>query len=258
MPALRRMKFFWDFITPAYECVLKLLYGNTLRRRINNTDSVYIPFHLRRFTGTYEIDIWKKAMDEVRLGDTVADVGAFFGFYTFPFLKRVGPYGRVVAFEPDPGNLAFLKSITKRYTMGLRLEIVGFAVGQSRGKLKFDAQGISTSSVAIESNPKGQVMEVACVSLDEFFADEKLDIIKIDVEGYEEKVLAGARNILKRKSGYPRAIFIEVHPYAWNVYGTSDTALLDILADAGYKVKNVNGDTMFALKEYGAIMALRE
>lgn len=40
------------------------------------------------------------------------------------------------------------------------------------------------------------------MSLDEFFANEKLDIIKIDVEGYEEKVLLGAKNILMRKSGY--------------------------------------------------------
>ncbi len=258
LPGLRRMDLFWDLITPAYECVLKLIYGNVLRRLINNSDIVYVPHYLRHFTDTYEVNIWKKVMDAVRPGDAIADVGAFFGFYTFAFAKRVGPTGKVVAFEPDPANAAFLRDIVKRYKIGLKPQIVGSAVGDTKGILKFDAQGSSTSGVISRGIPKGAAREVECVSLDEFFADKKLDIIKIDVEGYEEKVLLGAMDILRRKSGCPRAIFIEAHPYAWNNYGTTDKAIIAILRDAGYRVQNINAETLSSIKDYGNIVAVKD
>ena len=257
LPVLRRMNFFWDVLTPAYEYVLKLIYGNTLRLLINNTDVAYVPHCLRHFTDTYETGIWKKVMEQVLPGDTVADVGAFFGFYTFAFAKRVGRAGKVVAFEPDPHNAAFLRSIVKRYKVSRQPQIIVSAVGQAKGVSKFDAQGASTSGIIIKGIPKGEAREVECVSLDEFFANEKLDIIKIDVEGYEEKVLLGAKNILMRKSGYPRAIFIEAHPYAWNNYGTTDKAIIAILRDAGYRVQNANGETLSVIKDYGNIIATR-
>ncbi len=257
LPFLRAMKPFWDMVTPPYEFALRLLYGNTLKRLINNSDVVYVPHWLRHFSDTYEIGFWKIIMDEVHPGDSIADVGAFFGFYTFAFAKRTGPGGRVIAFEPDPYNAAFLKDIVKRYKISLKPEIIGCATGEKRQRLRFDSQGTSTSDVLASGPPKGEAREVECVSLDEFFADDKLDIIKIDVEGYEEKVLLGARNILRRKIGYPRAIFIEVHPYAWNNYGTTDKAIITILNDAGYRVKNTNGETLSAIKDYGNIIATR-
>lgn len=258
LPVLRKINLLWNLITPAYEYTLKAIYGNALRRLINNTDVVYVPHCLRHFTDTYETDFWKVAMNEARPGDTIADVGAFFGFYTFAFTKRVGEAGKVVAFEPDPRNLAFLRNIVKRYKINLKPLIVGSAVGQEKGTSEFDAQGASTSGIILNGIPKGKSVEVECVSLDEFFADEKLDIIKIDVEGYEEKVLLGARNILRRKNGYPRAIFIEVHPYAWNNYGTTDKAILSLLWDAGYRALNINGEKVSAIKDYGNIIAMKD
>ena len=258
LPVLREINFLWNLINPAYECALKLIYGDTLRRLINNTDIVYIPCYLRHFADKYEAGFWKIAMEMVIPGDTIADVGAFFGFYAFAFAKRTGKQGRVVAFEPDPHNLAFLRNIVKRYKISLKPRIVGSAVGDTKGILKFDAQSASTSGVILKGLPKGEVRQVECVSLDEFFADEKLDIIKIDVEGYEEKVLLGARNILKRKRGYPRAIFIEVHPYAWGNYGTTDKAIMAILRDAGYSVQNIQGEIVSAITDYGSIIAVKD
>lgn len=258
LPVLRKINLLWNLITPAYEYTLKAIYGNALRRLINNTDVVYVPHCLRHFTDTYETDFWKMAMNEARPGDTIADVGAFFGFYAFAFAKRVGGTGKVVAFEPDPHNAAFLRNIVKLYKLNLKPRIVGSVVGHTKGILRFDAQGTFTSGVILKGIPKGEAREVECVSLDEFFANEKLDIIKIDVEGYEEKVLLGARNILSRKSGYPRAIFIEAHPYAWNNYGTTDKAIIAILRDAGYRVLNINGEKVSAINDYGNIIAVKD
>lgn len=258
LPILRSAGFFWDIITPAYEYLLRLIYGDILRRCINEDDIIYVPFRLRHFTDKYETAFFKKVMDEVRRGDVVADVGAFFGFYTFAFAKRAGLNGRVVAFEADPKNLAFLKDALKRYNKGLKPEISGYAVGEGRKKLKFDSQGAYTSGVIYASVPKGEVKEVDCISLDEFFAREKVDIIKIDVEGYEGNVLMGAVDILRRENGCPRAVFIEAHPYAWGNYSMTDKIILSILRDAGYKIINVDGQEVRAINEYGNIIAVKD
>lgn len=257
LPFLRRMRLLWDMITPAYESALRGIYGDVLKRRINNTDVVYVPQRLRHFTDTYETVFWKIVMDEMRPGDVIADVGAFLGFYTFAFARRSGRGGRVVAFEPDPSNIAFLKNISGRYKLSLKPEIIACAVGEKRQRLSFDSQGSFTSDVIASNPPKGELKEVECVSLDEFFGDENLDIIKIDVEGYEENVLLGARNILNRKNGFPRAVFIEVHPYAWAKYGATDKVILSILWDARYRVLNIQGKNISAISEYGDIIAYK-
>jgi FkbM family methyltransferase len=258
LPILEKMNFFWNFITPLYENFLKLIYPDVLRRTVNKTDVIYIPHYLRHFGDKYETESWKKIMQEVRYSDTIVDVGAFFGFYTFAFLKRVDKEGKVVAFEPDPRNLAFLKKIVRRYKITAKLDIIGSAVGEKKGILKFDAQASSTSGIiGGRLSKKGEAVEVGCVSLDEYFGDEKLDIIKIDVEGYEEKVLLGAKNILKRKSGSPRAIFIEAHPYAWESYGSSDASIMGILKDSGYRISNLSGDSVSSIKDYEVIFALK-
>lgn len=258
LPFLRSARILWDMVTPSYESALRMIYGNALKRLINKTDVVYVPQKLRHFTDTYEAGFWKMVMDEVRPGDSIADVGAFLGFYTFAFAKRAARGGRVVAFEPDHLNAAFLKNISRRYKLSIKPEIIGCAVGEKRQRLKFDSQGSFTSDVISSGRLKGESKEVECVSLDEFFGDEKLDIAKIDVEGYEEKVLLGARNILMRKNGYPRAIFIEVHPYAWNNYGTTDEAILSLLRFAGYRVLNMDGEKVSAIKDYGSIIAMKD
>lgn len=214
LPFLRRMNYFWVLLTPIYEHSLRIFYNNELKRVINKTDVIYIPHNLRHLTDKYESEVWDKIMKQVQEGDIIADVGACYGFYAFAFANRTGRTGRVFAFEPDPGNLYFIRNIVRRYRISAKLDIIPCAVGETKGMLKFNALGVSTSSVASvhNSNAKQRMEEVQCITLDEFFAGEKLDILKIDVEGYEEKVLLGARNILNRKSGYPRVIIIQVLP----------------------------------------------
>ncbi|MBU0502982.1 MAG: FkbM family methyltransferase [Candidatus Omnitrophota bacterium] len=259
LPVLRKLNFFWRLITPAYEYSLKLIYGDLLQRKISKTDIIYIPHYLRHFTEKYETEFWNGMMRQVRPGDTIADVGAFFGFYTFALAKRAGANGKVVAFEPDPANLKFLKKIVKRYKFSSTLEIAGLAVGDRPGRIKFNNLSASTSAViANEKLKTKKATEVACTTLDDFFSGEKLDIIKIDVEGYEEKVLMGAQNILRRGQGFPRAIFIEMHPYAWKDYGTTDLAIISILKSSGYRIDNLKGEPINSIKEYGGIIARRD
>jgi len=257
LPLLRKLDSFWNLITPAYERFLRSVYKKGLKRVINKTDIIYLPYELRHYTDQYEEDVWGKIMSYVRPGDTIADVGAYLGFYTFAFTKRVGASGKVVAFEPDPNNLAALKDRVKLYKINSKLNITGAAVGEVKGKLSFAAKGISISRVIGKSPENDQGIEVDCIRLDDFFAQEKLDIIKIDVEGYEAQVLLGAINVLKRSKGYPRAIFIEVHPLAWDDYDSADRTIVSLLRNSGYTIQNTKGEAVESIKNYGEIFAFR-
>lgn len=96
---------------------------------------------------------------------------------------------------------------------------------------------------------------VKTVTIDRIFAGKRIDVPKIDVEGYEEKVLRGAGKILRAQSLRPRAIFIEVHPYAWPSLGVTSDSLLSTLANAGYQAETIHGKPIAAIESYGEIIA---
>lgn len=251
---------FWDIITPAYESMLKLIFKRGLKRNINNTDVVFISHKLRYYTEIYEPQAWKWVMRQVRPGDVIADVGAHFGLYAIALAKRVGKTGKVFAFEPDPHNIAFLKENVALNRIGSELEIIESAVGDTKTILRYHTRDSSISSVVcrLEQESTKDIIEVPCNTLDEILANKKLDVLKIDVEGYEAHVLIGAKNLLARKNGYARAILIEAHPYAWKDYGTESNTIVSLLRESGYKVRSVDGWEVNAIDVYEHLTATKE
>jgi hypothetical protein len=102
------------------------------------------------------------------------------------------------------------------------------------------------------SRDQEQTESVEVVTLDGIFAGRRIDILKIDVEGHEEKVLRGAQLLLRQPSCRPRVIFIEVHPYVWRSVGTQSADLLELLRSAGYRVETLEGHSV---EHYGEIIA---
>lgn len=132
-------------------------------------------------------------------GQVVVDAGAFHGLYTLWFAVRVGPGGRVVAVEPDAGNLRGLRR-NLALNPGLRVEVVEEPLWSEAAEVGFFPQGNVASSFFW--SPAGQAAEPRrTTTLDAVVGRldlPRLDFVKMDVEGAEVHALRGAQASIRR------------------------------------------------------------
>jgi FkbM family methyltransferase len=170
-------------------------------------------------------------------GAVVVDVGANIGIYS-EFLSRcVGPTGLVHSFEPSPDNFRRLRAATTNLpNVRLSQAAVGERSGESRlyisNKLNvdhrlYDPDEDSRRAVAIEM-----------VALDDYFKPgQRVDLIKMDIQGYELHALRGAGRVL---TDNPDAkLLLEFWPYGLKQAGANWTELIDTLKNKNMAVCQV-------------------
>ena len=197
-------------------------------------------------------------MREVRAGDHVAEVGASMGLYALAFAGRVGAGGHVTAFEPDPESVSALEANVSVNGWQDRVTVVGAAVGQSSGQVRFASARGQESRIEMRPEVCDRVITVPMVTLDDAFAGRRIDVIKIDVEGFEQQVIQGAQAILSEERRRPRAILVEVHPFAWADAGTTSASFLGLVDGMGFRVEDMQGAAVSSITEYGHVIALRK
>jgi FkbM family methyltransferase len=153
---------------------------------------------------TDEFDLIDAALSE---GDVFVDIGANIGLYALTVARRVGQGGRVIAIEPEPTALARLKDNVAA-NAGARVEIYPCAVGDRTGEVSFTSDNSNLGHSRIES---GGALSVPMVPLADLLIKaglERVDALKIDVEGFEDIVLIP---FLKAwpKAARPRLMVIE-------------------------------------------------
>jgi len=135
-------------------------------------------------------------------GDTAVDVGANKGSYTYWMSRAVGP-GRVVAFEPQEVLASYLRMAAAVLTLrNVTVEAKG--VSGRTGRLALHIPGSVSSpgasfERAVAERETGRSVAVAVVALDDYFpVEERIRVMKVDVEGHELEVFRGADRILRR------------------------------------------------------------
>lgn len=134
-------------------------------------------------------------------GGVFIDVGAHVGKYTVLVSKNVGPNGRVIAVEPHPENFKTLKRNIKLNNLS---NVVAYNVAASNksGNLKFFA-GDNSASFSEINYYKKSIVTVQAQLLDEIVNAldlNRVDLVKIDVEGGEYEVLLGLEDTLRNFS----------------------------------------------------------
>ncbi|MBE0429215.1 MAG: FkbM family methyltransferase [Thermoleophilia bacterium] len=156
---------------------------------------------------------------------TVYDVGAHAGFYTLLSSLLVGPRGRVIAFEPLPRNLHFLREHL-RLNHVTNVEVIETALAERAGEVNF-AEGVNSFNARIATDGG---IRVKTAALDELVGGGRLpapDYIKMDIEGAETLALKGAGHTLKK---YHPTIFLTTHG------PDIHEECVDILKEAGYEL----------------------
>jgi FkbM family methyltransferase len=149
-----------------------------------------------RQSGTfYEAEMLDDVRARLFFPVCAVDVGAHVGNHTTYFAKVLGL--RTLSYEPNPVNFAHLVETIERNKLGDRCTLRNVAVGAVAGRSREGDHGGSNSGMArVVSDPDGAI-EV--VTLDgELVGEPRIDVVKIDVEGWELEVLQGARETLAR------------------------------------------------------------
>lgn len=163
---------------------------------------------------------------KITAADTVMDVGACIGDTTVPMAVLTGETGTVIAVEPVPQNIKYLKlNLSEHPTV----HIFEAAAGASEGTMPLY---ISPSFMGHSLRDKtGKTMDVRVDTLDSITRDfDCIDFAKIDVQGYEVKVLQGASEALAKT----RKVVVQTHDEGENVLFPK---VAKILQTAGFSVK---------------------
>lgn len=167
---------------------------------------------IERSGGRYEESLLLVADQVTRPGAVCLDIGANIGFFAV-YLARHCPGGRVVAFEPGKVNVEHLRrNIELNGLDNVEVEARGVFDTTGTLTLNFTPQNPGGSFISDTAIDAGDLESIEVVTIDTWAEDhnlQRLDIVKIDVEGSELRVIRGADRTLRR---FKPALFVECNP----------------------------------------------
>jgi FkbM family methyltransferase len=195
--------------------------------------------------GAYETHVTEQVLLLLKPGSVFVDVGASIGYFTILAARAVGPEGKVIACEPGPQNhtVLLLNTVVNKVDNVL---IVPCAISDAAGVVAYRHLGGGNGAIAgfdgaPESIGTGDLVQAR--SLDDILEGQpRVDVIKIDVEGAEGRVIAGATETLGRYG--PTLLFEFSPPGLQAVSGVSGEDFLRGLAARRYRFRVLGGDDL--------------
>lgn len=197
--------------------------------------------------GVYEKAETRFFQSACRDGMTFLDVGANLGYYTALAARAVGPNGRVLAVEPDPDSFGYLEQTIAANAVG---NVEAFPVAASDAPailplyISTDNRGDNRLYASDGERPQ---VEVKARPLDTLLRDNKIDtvdLIKIDVQGYEPKVIAGLRETITASPNL--TLLTEFWPQGIDEAGEDANEFLQTLRELGLTLHELKPDGSLA------------
>jgi len=186
----------------------------------------------------------------------VIDVGANIGFFTLHLARWVTGTGKVIAIEPETINYERLQRQLVRAGIIEQVETIKGAVANQRGSTFLELNPLHPGDHKLSRNGQGISVPVTTIdALVEAHNWQTVSFIKIDVQGAESLVLAGAEETLNR---FRPVLMIEVGNDYLKQYGSSTQALLTFLFDRGYTGHLLQKDTVSSSLTLSTVLQIEQ
>lgn len=221
----------WELIR-ALNCLAEIPFDGDSKVLVSSADGVGRVLY---YFGDYEGHIQRvfdRFLGSCRL---FVEVGANFGLYSVFAAKRMAAGGRVLAFEPNP-------EVARRCRYNIdglaNVELREIGVGAKSERLLFRATANTATGMVVDDPGAGDTFSVQIEPLDDLVTDQ-IDLLKIDVEGHEAAVLAGASRLLGEgrvrvmhvETGYlqdPTSFMALLRRYGFKPYDIRDIGLVEV------------------------------
>lgn len=197
---------------------------------IDQHDTLQVAGH-----GRFEETEFNTLLSFLREDSIIIDIGANMGYYTVRAAQKV-KRGKVIAFEPDPGNFSILqKNVAINQLSNVVLN--NAAVSNRTETMRLYKHPFNVGDYRLYNDGDfTEFVDVPTLQLDDVVS-ERIDLIKIDVQGFEYFALSGARQLLTKF--YP-VVFSEFWPRGLRNSGASPAMYLAMMEELGYAVSLIN------------------
>lgn len=205
--------------------------------------------------GSYELPTVRFIRSYLQRNNVAIDVGAQIGYLTLVMSTSASSTTQVYSFEPEERNIRrFRRNIQLNKLTNVTL--LEQAAGQQRGSIRLylssDANAGTHSTVFIEGNVSDAFVDIPCTTID-FEVTERglnrLDLLKIDVEGGEIDVIKGATDTLTR---FHPVVITELSDSLQQARGTTCRDFKVTMAEFGYSPFTINNDGSLCPSEFDA------
>jgi len=214
---------------------------------------LYLPKHdeaigdALRMQETFEETQERLLRERLGPGMTFLDLGANIGYYSVLGSRLVGPTGRVLAFEPDPANVALLVRNVQANGCA-NVEVYPYAVAESLGVADFHlcARTPTVGSLVLQHDGSALKRRAVTVGLDGFLEEACPDVVKMDIEGAELSALKGMRRLLADKR--LRTMFVECVPQFLSRLGLSVGDVRSFIEPFGFRCEMIDPKNMLCTR----------
>jgi len=193
---------------------------------------------------SYEDNVKKIFLSKINKGDTVIDVGANIGFFSLLAAKKIGSRGKIFAIEPLKQANNWLKKNLKLNSFE-NYKVLEVAVGEKQGTMKMYKKSKSAEMIILDPTvSKDDLLicgEINIETIDNIISTkkiEKVNLLKIDVEGFEHEVLLGCKESFKAKK--IENIICEIHTKYLKNRGIEEQSLYTLLRKNNFLTKDID------------------
>ena len=232
-------KFLYYSLLPKDSLVKVKIFGNTLVVDAKDMGGVGLSII---FDKIYHRTMTNYLQNTIKEGMVFVDIGANIGYFSVIASKLVGNSGKVIAFEPEKHNFELLE-MNVQINACNNISCINKAISNIESNSDLFVDKISFGSASLVSPSKyvrtfsHEKYLVETISLDKFI-DTKVDIVKIDVEGYETKVIDGMKRILLENRDI--ILIVEYIPYGAVRINRKPCEMFDALTNVGFSLFDID------------------